>query len=395
MDSFLTRATELLPQIVESRRIIHRFAGVGYDLKDSADYIRGELMKSGITVSEICSCGLVATIGHGEPVFLLRADYDALPFQEATGLDFAAQNGSCHACGHDFHSSMLLWAAKILKERESQLCGTVKLMFQPAEEGGGGCEAMVKAGVLEHPRVDAAMAVHVAVGNEGSSVGKLYYSRGAAYAAGNAVTITVRGKGGHGAMPHHAVDPVSIAAQIITSLQRIIAMEIASDDRMVLTFGSIHGGSAPNVITDEVQIRGTLRTFDEEVREFAIRRIDEIAQGVAKSMRAEAEVIIPKGGQAVMNDPALCQQLFPIFEDVMGEGNVAMIDRPTSYGGEDFSVISHLVPSVAIKLGTGSPEEGYSLPIHNPAVTFDERALAHGSAVYAGAAFYWLKTHSK
>lgn len=394
-NTFFDRAKELEQGIVAARRTIHQYGGVGFELAESATFIESKLIEFGIPWMEICKSGIVATIGCGQPVFLLRADYDALPMVEKSGLDFAATNGTCHSCGHDFHAAMLLYAAKMLKEREHELKGTVKIMFQPAEEGGGGCQAMVDAGVLQNPDVDAAMAMHVAAGSAITDANTIHYSRGPAFASGASVKITVKGRGGHGAQPHTAIDPITAAASIITSLQHIISMEVASDDRAVLTFGSIHGGTASNVITDTVEFKGTCRTFSEEVAQFMKRRVIEVTENVARAMRVEADVEYRMGNKMVYNDPNLCNELFPYVEEIAGQGKVLLVDRPTSYGGEDFSVITARVPGLVLKLGVGSPKEGYPFPVHHPSASFNESALPYGASIYANCAFEWLKKNQQ
>ena len=392
---FLDRAKELQPEIVKARRTIHQFAGIGFDLEDSAGFIKQKLSEWNIDYKEICKCGIVATIGKGTPVFLMRGDFDALPIVEKSGLPFAATNGSSHSCGHDFHSSMLLYAAKMLKENEQDLKGTVKIMFQPAEEGAGGCKTMVAAGVLENPKVDAGMAIHVAVANDLTDTCTVHYSRGPAFASGAGVKIKVIGKGGHGAQPHTAIDPITASALIITALQHIISMEVASDERAVLTFGKIQGGSAPNVITDSVEFTGTCRTYTEQMAEFMHKRVIEVTENVAKAMRVEVEIDYKQGGKAVYNDPALCDELYPFVQEICGNDKVLLVDRPTSYGGEDFSEITQRVPALVLKLGVGSPKEGYTHPIHHPSAVFDEAALSYGAALYANCAFNWLKQNQK
>jgi len=393
--NFLTRSKELQNEIVTARRTIHQFGGIGFDLEESAQFIKRKLIEWNIDFKEICKCGIVATVGNGEPVFLIRGDFDALPIVEKSGLPFAATNGSSHSCGHDFHASMLLYAAKMLKENEATLNGTVKVMFQPAEEGAGGCKTMVEAGILENPKVDSGMAIHVAVGNELCDACTIHYSRGPAFASGAGVKIKVKGKGGHGAQPHTAIDPITASASIITSLQHIIAMEVASDERAVLTFGKIQGGSASNVITDYVEFAGTCRTYTEKMADFMHKRVVEVTENVAKAMRVEVEIDYKQGGKAVFNDPALCDELYPFIQEVCGNDKVLLVDRPTSYGGEDFSEITQRVPALVLKLGVGSPKEGYVHPIHHPSAVFNEDALAYGAAIYANCAYLWLKQNQK
>lgn len=391
---FLTRANELYEDMVADRRAIHTFGGLGYDLEPTTELVKEKLTAWGIEHKEICKSGIMADIGSGSPVFLLRGDMDALPVEEQSGLDFAATNGTCHCCGHDLHTTMLLYAAKMLKEREHELKGTVRLMFQPAEEGGGGARAMVDAGVLENPTVDAGMAMHVAVATDISHARTIHYSKGPAFAESDGVTITIKGKGGHGAQPHTAVDPITIAASVIHNLQHIISMEVGSDQRAVLTFGSIHGGTAANVITSEVVMKGSIRTYDPKLAAFIQQRVREIAEGTAAALRAEAIVDIRVGLAPVYNDPALCDTLFPLIEEVTGEGATAMMDYPTSYGSEDFSEITSRIPAVMLKIGAGSKDEGYEHPIHHPAALFDESILPYGAAIHANCAHKWLKSQA-
>lgn len=395
MENFLSKASKSSDEIKDLRRKIHSFGGIGFDLDQSAELIKSTLASYGIKAKEICKNGIIADIGSGSPVILLRADFDALPVEEQSGLPFAATNGSCHCCGHDFHSSMLLYAAKMLKEVEHELCGTVRIMFQPAEETGKGCKAMIDAGLLENPKVDSSVAIHVAVGNEISASKTVHYSRGPAFAASDTVNVKVIGKGGHGAQPHTSADPITAAAAMINAYQHIVSMEVASDQRAVLTIGSIHGGKASNVIPSSVEMHGTLRTYVPEVRELMKRRFREISENTAKAYGTEAEVVIDSGMGAVYNDPALCDSIFPYIEEVTGKDKTSVMDYPTSYGSEDYAFIASSVPSVILKLGAGSKSEGYENPLHHPAVMFNEDVLAVGAAVYANCAFRWLLDNSK
>ena len=392
MNQYLQTAREMMPKLVEDRRSIHRMGGVRFDLRQSADYILNELKKAGIEGKEICPCGIVATIGQGGKTILLRADFDALPLEEATGLPFANDKGSCHACGHDFHASMLLGAARMLKARESELRGTVKLMFQPSEETLEGSMAMIEAGLLENPKVDATFAMHVFTGMEDSETGTVRYSRGATYAAGDKVAITVRGRGGHGALPSKNIDPVTAAAQIIVAIQHIIAMEVPTSERVTITFGLIQGGTADNIIPDEVVFKGTIRTFSREMREFVKRRVQEVAELTGKALRTEVEVVYNKVSvPPVINDAAMVEKVFPYLEEITGPGRTALVNEPTSFGSEDFAHVTERVPGVMINLGAGAPEKGYDKAMHNPAVLLDEDALPYGAAILANCAERWLE----
>lgn len=394
MNEFFTRANELLPEIQKAQRLIHSYGGRAFDLRPSADFLTSELKKMGIAVREIAPCCLVADIGpeNGKTI-LLRADYDALPLEEQTGFPHAATNHTCHACGHDYHAAMLLYGAKLLKERESELSGRVRLMFQPAEETFEGGRVMTQHGVLEN--VDAAFAMHIAAGRETSDACTIRYSRGATYSAVNRFRIEVTGHGGHGALPHLTVDPISVGARIVLGIQQLLGMERPADKMLVVSLGTFNSGDVFNVIPNTAVMEGTIRTFDEDVRALALRRVKEIAEGTAAAMRAEAKVIFAEdgAGDAVINNREMAEEIFPWMEAVTGEGKTSLIDTPASFGSEDFCFISNAVPSVIIALGAGSIAEGYEFGMHNPRVRFDDHALAVGAATHANVAFNWLKSH--
>ena len=392
--NYLARANELRDDIVTDRRTIHRIGGVGLDLRESAEYIKRRLAQMGIESHEIMECGIVATIGKGEKTFLLRADFDALPLVEQTGLDFACTNGSCHACGHDFHASMMLGAAHMLKERENELCGTVKLMFQPGEEILGGARPMVEAGVLENPRVDAAMAIHIVGGTDVSQVGTVRYSRGATYSAVDKIKITVCGKGGHGALPHQTIDPINITGEILAAIRYTLALEVPAPEHVTVTFGKIWGGTADNIIPNQVELIGTIRSYTPAMREFIKARLIEVVEGTARAFRATATVSYdgPNCGPVINNIP-MAEQMFGYIADVTGKDGVSLINEPACFGSEDFAFVSERVPAVMIALGVGSTDQGYDKSAHNPAALFDEAALPVGAALLANCADHWLKDH--
>lgn len=394
MNEFFTRASELLPEIQKAQRTIHSYGGRGFDLRPSADFLTGELQKMGISVREIGPCCLVGDIGPEDgKTILLRADFDALPLEELTGFPYAATNHTCHACGHDYHAAMLLYAAKMLKERESELPGRVRLMFQPAEETFEGGRLMTQNGVLDG--VDSAFAMHIAAGRETSDACTIRYSRGATYSAVNKFRIEIEGHGGHGALPHLTVDPISVGARVVLGIQQLLAMERPADQMLVVSFGTFHCGDVFNVIPNTAVMEGTIRTFDADVRQLALRRVREIAEGTAAAMRAKATVYFDPngGGDAVINNKEMAEELFPWMEDVTGKGKTALLDTPASFGSEDFCFVSGAVPSVIIALGAGSISEGYEYGMHNPRVRFDDRALAVGTATHANVAMNWLKAH--
>lgn len=406
-DIFLQEAKKLEAEIIRNRRYLHMHPETGFDTKGTAAYVTQALTAMGYQPQPCGQSGIIALAGGRKAgkVFLLRADMDALPLSEDTDLEFASQNeGKMHACGHDMHTAMLLGAAKLLKSHEDEINGTVKLMFQSAEEIFEGSYDMIQSGVLKNPDTDAALMIHVAAGMP-MPAGTAVVSDGGVSAPGcDIFTIRIKGKGCHGSMPNTGIDPVNAAAHIITALQEIHARELSIMDEAVLTIGSIHGGSAPNIIPDALDLSGTIRTYDEDVRTFIKSRMKEIAEGIAASFRAEAEVSFGSGCPCLKNDPALSVSTLKYTKELLGPNafSIGQLNdlsgirkAPKTAGSEDFSYISQEVPSIMVALAAGNPEDGYRYPQHNPKVVFDEAALATGSAVYAYTALRWLEENKK
>jgi amidohydrolase len=390
MDNFLKRAHELKDELIQARRTVHRFGGTGFDIRGTSDFVFGKLKEYGLEPRRLCDTGIVCTIGSGGKTILLRADMDALPFREETGLEFACTNGTAHACGHDAHTAMLLIAAKMLSEKKDSLAGTVKLMFQPAEESFSGCSEMVKAGVLESPKVDAALAMHVTMGHEGFPTGNVRYSRGVGFGACDQMRIIVTGKGCHGAYPSRGVDPINIGSRIVTAAQEAIAMETPSTESAVVTFGMFHAGVAPNVIPQTAVLEGTIRTLSNETRQMLKKRIREIAEKTAETFRGTASVDYPSEVGPCITNINMLDTLLPICKEVAGKDNVGPA-TPIN-GSEDFAFVMERVPSVYLWLGAGTPSEGYTEKIHNSKTNINEAALPIGAAIYAACATYWLQT---
>lgn len=290
MQRYLKRAKELESEIVENRRKIHQFGGIGFDIQETSDFVFEKLQSYGLHPQRMCGTGIVCTIGSGGKTILLRADMDALPIQEDTGLPFACQNGTAHACGHDMHTAMLLAAAKMLSETQDELKGTVKLMFQPAEEALKGATAMMEAGVLENPKVDAAFAIHVTTGHENFPTGSIQYVRGVAFGACDMFRITVKGKECHGAYPCRGIDPINIGSRIVTATQELVSMELPATEEAVITFGKFHSGEASNIIPSEAVLDGTIRTLSKEARTLLKTRFKEIVEQTAATFRGQAIV---------------------------------------------------------------------------------------------------------
>jgi hippurate hydrolase len=329
---------------------------------------------------------------------------DALPMREESDVPFAAENGNMHACGHDLHTAMLLGAARLLKAHEDEIEGTIKLMFQPAEEICEGANDMIHAGLLENPHVDAAMMIHVMAGMPFAPGTVIVSSPGVSAPAADYFEIRVQGKGCHGSMPNSGVDPLTAAAHILIALQEIHAREIAMGDRAVLTFGTMHAGTASNVIPDVVTMGGTLRTFDEKTRDYIKERMTQIAEGIATSFRAHAEVTFGSGCPTLKNDGDLSGCVATYMRDLLGEGKAYTVEQLSAVSGEgtagtagseDFAYVSQKVPALMLALAAGQPQVGYCYPQHHPMVKFDEDVLAGGSAVYAYSAMRWLEEHKK
>lgn len=385
----LQEAKALEDELIAHRRYLHQIPEIGFDLPQTTAYVRNKLIEYGLEPKAVGRAGISAVIGpETGKTFLIRGDMDALPMKEETGLPFCSLNGSMHACGHDFHTSALLGAAKLLKAHEDELCGRVKLMFQPAEEIMDGAHDMVKAGILENPHVDAAMALHVLH----DRLGIAGYARGKACGSSDVFTITVSGKGGHGAAPHMNIDPINVACHIQLALQTINSREINPNELIVLTVCSIHAGTAANIMPEKAVLKGTIRTMDMGVKAFARQRLADICEGVCRTFRASCTVdFVGEGIPPMINDDQLLEESIRYIDEVLGEGTARPIERMT--GSEDFSVLSVKVPSVLYWFGTGSEEEGYNYGVHDSRVTFNEAAIHRMAAVYAAVSMQWLREH--
>lgn len=398
-------AQKLHEIIVSNRRYLHTHPETGFDLKETVSYVKKELEDMGYEPIECGKAGLIAVAGGKKPgkVFLIRGDMDALPIKEEADVDFASDSGRMHACGHDMHTAMLLGAARLLKMHEDEIEGTIKLMFQPAEEIFEGSHDMIEAGVLKNPDVDAALMIHVMAGMPFEAGTVIVSAPGVSAPAADYFDIKVQGKGCHGSMPNAGVDPLNVAAHILIALQEINARELAMSEQAVLTIGTMNAGVAANVIPDTVNMGGSIRTFDEETRAFIKERMVEISEGIAKSFRAEAEVIFGSGCPTLVNDKDLSVCAEKYVKELLGQQkafSVAQLNAMSgdsksskSAGSEDFAYVSQEVPSIMLALAAGQPDKGYCYPQHHPMVKFDESALAGGSAVYAYTAMRWLEEH--
>ncbi|WP_119070348.1 M20 metallopeptidase family protein [Rubrobacter indicoceani] len=366
-------------KMISLRREIHREPELGFDTEKTAGKILAVLEGLPLEIETgVAENGIVATLKGGKdgPTVGLRADMDALPIYEETGLEFAsAVDGKMHACGHDAHTAMLVGAAHMLSQRREDLSGTVKFFFQPAEEGGGGGKVMVNEGALNG--VDSIFALHLWPGMEfGTSATR----PGAVMASADKFEIEVKGTGGHGAMPHLTADPVVVAAHIVTALQTLVSREVDPNEPAVVTVGMIGAGSAFNIIPETAKISGTVRSVSPEVRRFLPKRMEELAQGIAKGMRAEAKLDYTFSYPVTMNDPGSAAFALEVASEVIGSEKVSEADHP-SMGGEDFAFMLESVPGAYLWLGVGEVSG-----LHTPRFDFDERIMPIGAALHTALA---------
>ncbi len=378
-NQIMLEAEQLQEEMSAWRRELHQIPEIGLALPKTVAFVTKKLKEMEIpyTVYEDSS-NIVACIGQGDTCYMIRGDMDALPIEEQSREPFASSNGCMHACGHDMHTAMMLGAAKLIKAHESELHGVAKLFFQSAEEIFAGAKAMINAGAMENPHVDAAMALHVFSQKPVGTLGGDIHPCAGVYG----FRIKLIGKGVHGSSPEGGIDPIVTAIHIHQGLQELMAREISGFDEVALTIGKFHAGSAANIIPETAEMEGTLRVFDPEIRERMIQRIHEITQGIAAAYRTKAEI-------EVLSDvpPLVCDEKEITWcQDVIHEADGSLtVDTFHAMGSEDFACYSELVPAAFYMMGAGvdNPEE--RLPQHNPKIRFNEKALPIGAAIYATA----------
>ena len=395
--SLYHEAEAIRETIIANRCYLHQIPELGLELPQTAAYVEEKLKEMGYETQRIGSSGVTATVGKGGKCFLIRADMDALPVVEDADIDFKSTNGNMHACGHDCHAAMLLGAAQLLKAHEDEIEGTIKLMFQPAEETMEGAKMMIENGILENPHVDAAMGAHVFTSMP-MPVGSVALMGAKMRMAGSDwFTIYITGKGCHGAMPNTGVDPLNVMSHIHIALQAINARELDPMDNLVLTVGQMHGGQTSNVIPNEAFMSGTIRTLKNETRATVKARMEAIVASIATAFNAEARVEWGAGCPVLIQNEQLYKEVDGYLKGLEGLTFLNLdelgFSGSSGMGSEDFAYVSNDVPAVFLGIPAGTPQEGYIHPQHHPKARFHENALPGGAAAYAQVAMEWLKNH--
>ena len=388
-ETIKAEALALAPVLEEIFYTLHQSPELGNREHQTAALIRRRLEALGIPCAALLDTATVAVIRGGRPgrTIGFRADIDALPITEETGLPYASRTcGVMHACGHDFHTASLLGAAELLQRRRADFAGTVKLFFQPDEEGDGGAARMIQAGCMGNPAVDAMLCCHV---ESGIPTGTLSVRSGPICAASNPFAVTIRGRGSHGAKPHLGSDVIVAGAQMVTALQTISSRRTSPTEPVVVTVGSFHSGTAGNILPEEARLTGILRTMGGGARERVKEDFRAITAGVAAAMGVEAEVEIFESYPGCRNDPAMTDLLRRAAAKVLGGENVLELADP-SLGTDDFGYFSDAAPGCYYYIGVGNQAKGFTCPNHNPHFAADPDALPLSAAVEAQAALDFL-----
>jgi amidohydrolase len=387
-DSLRTRiadsARDGFEATVAFRRHLHQFPELSFEEYNTQRYIAEQLREMGISFREIAGTGILGEVAGARGVgktTALRADIDALPITEANQVPYCSKHeGVMHACGHDVHTASLLGAARILQNNREHFSGTVRLLFQPGEEKlPGGATMMIRDGALQNPSPEAIFGQHVHPPLRAGTVG---FRPGIYMASADELYLTIRGKGGHGALPHNTVDPIVITAQVITAVQQLVSRETDPTLPAVITFGKITSdGGATNIIPNAVSLEGTMRTLNEEWRAELHGRLQELIGGIAAAMGGQAELRIVKGYPFLKNDEALTRWAWDEARRFLGEDRA--VELPIRMTGEDFAFYSHHLPACFYRLGVGNPERGITSPVHTDTFDIDEAALETGAGLMA------------
>jgi amidohydrolase len=379
----------VVPQMLYTRREIHAHPELSFQEHRTSQLIAETMRSLGIDVTDgIAGTGVVGLItgAHSGPTLMIRADIDALPIHEASKSTYSSQNsGIMHACGHDGHTAVVLAVAKILSEQRSRIGGHIKLVFQPAEETMEGATRMLTDRVMDNPQVDRVLGFHLWNPLE---VGQIGIRTGPIFASADEFRLIVHGKGGHGALPHQAIDPIIISAHLISALQTLISRESPPSKPAVLTIGTIHGGSAYNVIADSVEMTGTLRTFDEDLRQTLLRRIHEVAAGITSSLQGSFEFELIRGCPPVDNDPNVVAFVSNVASSLVGNENVITVEPATT--GDDISFFLNEAPGCYFLVGSSNSSRGLDASHHSPNFDFDEQALSIATELLISCVFEYM-----
>jgi len=396
-EKILEQAKSLQPMLLDIRRDLHRHPETGFDLTYTKEKVKQELIHMGYAPQDCGKAGLVVCVGGKHPgkTILLRADMDALPLQEEADIDYRSETpDKMHGCGHDMHTTMLLGAAKLLKEMENDLKGTVKLMFQPAEEIFQGSLDMIENGVLENPHVDVAAMIHVVAGTPMPSGIFMISSGGISAPSCEQYHITITGKGGHGSTPHLAIDPITVAAQIHLAMQEINSRELDPNAYGVFTTCKFRAGETSNVIPSTAEMWGTIRTSDptEEIGNQIKTRMSEIANGIGHAMRCDVDIDFFDYCPCMVIHPELGKEVYKYMSELVGP--CAHTVSSIGGGSEDFAFISQKIPTASLFISAGNSQEGYEYSVHHPKLKLDDSILWLGSAAHTYLATRWLEEHS-
>ncbi len=392
-DQLKTEIDERVPDLVAMRRDLHEHPETAFEEVRTSGIVAQRLRALGLEVQTgVAKTGVVGLLqgGAAEPgakTLAIRADMDALPIHELTEMDYHSQvDGKMHACGHDGHTSIALTVADILSKRRSELKGNIKFIFQPAEEAIGGAEPMVKQGALQG--VDNIIGLHV---SSDHPTGRVGVRAGGVFASADKLKLVVHGKGGHGGMPHTAVDPVVISAYIITALQTLVSRESSPFSPAVVTIGMINAGTASNIIPELVEMNGTIRAFTSEQREYLVRRVQELAHGVAVGMGGSCDVEVFDGCPPCVNDPAMTERVYQAAAATVGEQTVDTSEAILTTGADDMSYFLNAVPGCYFIVGARNQAKGAMYPHHHPRFNIDEDALPVAVEVLTRTALDYLK----
>ena len=390
IENYKNQIEEIYSDLIEFRRQIHKNPEIGMKEFETTDLIVKKLKEYGIEdVKKIGETGVVAHIyGAGKNCIAIRTDIDALTIVEETDLEFKSQNGFMHGCGHDIHTTCLLGTAYLLNKNKKDINGVVKLIFQPAEETGKGALYMIEHNALENPKPSAIFGLHTWPNIE---AGKILHKHGIMSASSDIFYVTIKGKQGHAAHPENTVDPVYIAGNIIVSAQSIISREISPLKSAVITFANVESGGVSNVIPSEAKLKGSIRTFDEESREFIHKRFEEVCKNIAKTFRGEAEVLIKKGAPSMENDIEISKVIEDSAKLALGEENYIENKEPST-GSEDFSYYRNYTKGAMYRLGTGF-KNTENPPLHSNKFNPNEESIKTGVLVNTITAIRFLKNN--